>query len=65
MVEFATKRGGQRGEIEETRRDGLAPLVRHVEGGSALRLEGGARDPLVAAYLGAVARTAEYVNRLG
>src|SRR5438874_106791 len=45
--------------------EGLAPLVRHVEGGSALRLEGGARDPLVAAYLGAVARTAEYVNRLG
>ena len=40
----------------------LAPLIRHAEGGPALRLEGGARDPLVAAYLAAVARTAEYVN---
>jgi len=42
----------------------LAPLIRHSEGGPALRLEGGARDPLVAAYLAAVARTAEYVNGL-
>ncbi len=33
----------------------LAPLIRHAEGGPALRLEGGARDPLVAAYLGALA----------
>ena len=43
----------------------LAPLIRHAEGGSALRLGGGARDPLVAAYLAAVARAAEYVNQLG
>jgi len=42
----------------------LAPLVRHAEGGPALRLEGGARDPLVAAYLAAVAGAAEYVNQL-
>ena len=42
----------------------LAPLIRHAEGGPALRLEGGARDPLVAAYLAAVARTAEYVDGL-
>jgi len=42
----------------------LAPLIRHAEGEPALRLEGGARDPLVAAYLAAVARTAEYVNGL-
>lgn len=42
--------------------DGLAPLVRHAEGGPALRLERG--DPLVPAYLAAVARTAEYVNGL-
>jgi len=42
----------------------LAPLIRHAEGGPALRLEGGARDPLVAAYLGAVARAAKYVNGL-
>jgi len=42
----------------------LAPLIRHAEGGPALRLEGGARDPLVAAYLVAVARAAEYVNQL-
>ena len=41
----------------------LAPLVRHAEGGPTLRLEGGAKDPLVAAYLAAVARAAEYVNR--
>ena len=40
----------------------LTPLIRHAEGGPALRLEGGARDPLVAAYLAALARTAEYVN---
>ena len=42
----------------------LAPLIRHAEGGPALRLEGGARDPLVAAYLAAVARAAQYVNGL-
>jgi len=30
----------------------------------AARLAGGARDPLVAAYLAAVARTAAYVNGL-
>ena len=42
----------------------LTPLIRHAEGGPALKLEGGARDPLVAAYLTAVARTAEYVNQL-
>ena len=42
----------------------LAPLIRHSEGGPAPRLEGGARDPLVAAYLAAVARTAEYVDGL-
>ena len=42
----------------------LAPLIRHAEGGPTLRLEGGARDPLVAAYLGAVARAAKYVNGL-
>ena len=43
----------------------LAPLIRHAEGGAALRLEGGARDPLVAAYLTALARAAQYVNQLG
>lgn len=43
----------------------LAPLVRHAEGGPALRLEGGARDALVAAYLTALARVAQYVNQLG
>lgn len=43
----------------------LAPLIRHAEGGPALRLEGGARDPLVAAYLAALARAAQYVNQLG
>jgi len=43
----------------------LAPLIRHAEGGPALRLEGGARDPLVAAYLAAVAGAAEYVNKQG
>src|SRR2546421_1595357 len=45
--------------------DGLAPLVRHVEGGSALRLGGGARDPLVAAYLTAGAGAPGYVNPVG
>lgn len=45
--------------------DGLAPLIRHVEGGPALKLEGGGEgDPLVPAYLTAVARTAEFVNGL-
>src|SRR5438270_175444 len=44
--------------------DELGPLVRHAEGGPALRLAGGARDPLVAAYLAAVARTAQYVNQI-
>ena len=43
----------------------LAPLIRHAAGGPALRLEGGARDPLVAAYLTALARAAQYVNQLG
>ncbi len=42
--------------------DGLAPLVRHAEGGATLRLERG--DPLARAYLAAVARTAAYVNDL-
>jgi predicted nucleotidyltransferase len=42
--------------------EGLAPLVRHAEGGPALRL--GRDDPLLPAYLAAVARTAEYVNEL-
>jgi hypothetical protein len=42
--------------------DGLAPLVAHASGGSALRLA--PRDALPAAYLAAVARTAEFVNRL-
>jgi predicted nucleotidyltransferase len=41
---------------------GLGPLVRHVEGGPALRLA--RSDPLIPAYLAAVARTAEYVNEL-
>src|SRR5438105_2629013 len=41
-----------------------APLIRHAEGGPALRLAGGARDPLVAAYLAAVARTTQYVNQI-
>src|SRR6266571_4140885 len=41
----------------------LAGLVAHATGGRALKLESG--DPLAAAYLDAVARTAEYVNRLG
>jgi hypothetical protein len=43
--------------------DGLTPLVRHGSGGPALRLERG--DPLIPAYLAAVARTAAYVNDLG
>ena len=43
--------------------DGLVPLVRHASGGPALKL-GSAGDPLVPAYLAAVARTADYVNRL-
>jgi predicted nucleotidyltransferase len=43
----------------------LASLIRHAEGGPALRLEGGAHDPLVAAYLTALARAAQYVNQLG
>jgi hypothetical protein len=42
---------------------GLAPLVRHASGGPAPRLKPG--DPLVPAYLAAVARTAAYVNGLG
>ncbi len=42
--------------------EGLAPLVHHAMGGPMPRLAKG--DPLAAAYLGAVARTAEYVNRL-
>ncbi len=42
--------------------EGLAGLVAHATGGRALRLA--ASDPLPAAYLDAVARTAEFVNRL-
>ncbi len=42
--------------------DGLGPLVRDVEGGPALRL--GRGDPLVPAYLAALARTAQYVTQL-
>jgi hypothetical protein len=42
--------------------DELAPLVQHALGGPIPRL--GKGDPLGAAYLGVVARTAEYVNRL-
>jgi hypothetical protein len=42
----------------------LAPLIRHAEGGPALRLDGGARDPLVTAYLAAVAQAAQYVNQI-
>jgi hypothetical protein len=41
----------------------LAALVQHASGGPALRLRRG--DPLVPAYLAAVARTAAYVNGLG
>jgi hypothetical protein len=40
----------------------LAPLVRHASGGPELRLRRG--DPLVPAYLAAVARTTAYVNGL-
>src|SRR5437762_4833621 len=42
--------------------DGLAPLVQHAVGGPMPRLA--KRDPLATAYLAAVARTAEFVNRL-
>jgi len=42
--------------------DGLAPLVQHALGGPVPRLRKG--DPHGAAYLDAVARTADYVNRL-
>ena len=42
--------------------DELAPLVQHAIGGPIPRL--GKGDPLATAYLAAVARTAEYVNRL-
>ncbi len=42
--------------------EGLAPLVQHALGGPMPRL--GKGDPLGTAYLGAVTRTAEYVNRL-
>ncbi len=41
--------------------DALARLVAHAAGARALKLASG--DPLPAAYLGAVARTAEFVNR--
>jgi predicted nucleotidyltransferase len=41
---------------------GLAGLVTHVSGGSVLRLHAG--DALPAAYLNALARTAEFVNSL-
>ena len=46
--------------------DGLLPLVRHAEGGPALRLDrgDGGGGGLASSYLAAVARTAEYVNRL-
>src|SRR5256885_1398756 len=40
--------------------DGLAPLVGHALGARQLKLASG--DPLPAAYLAAVARTAEFVN---
>lgn len=43
---------------------GLEGLVTHASGGKALRLEGGVGDRLMPAYLAALARTAEYVNRL-
>jgi hypothetical protein len=42
--------------------DGLGPLVQYVEGGPALRL--GRGDPLMPAYLAALARTAQYVTQL-
>ncbi len=41
---------------------GLAPLVAHASGGPALKLA--AHDLLPAAYLEAVARTAQFVNRM-
>ena len=43
--------------------DGLAGLVAYAAGARRLRLQAG--DPLAVAYLGAVARTAEFVNGLG
>ncbi len=42
--------------------EALAPLVGHAVGARQLKLASG--DPLPAAYLAAVARTAEFVNRL-
>jgi hypothetical protein len=42
--------------------DALGPLVQHAMGGPIPRL--GKGDPLVVAYLAAVASTAAYVNRL-
>lgn len=42
--------------------EGLAALVAHASGGERLRLA--PDDPLPAAYLEAVARTAQYVNRM-
>jgi hypothetical protein len=42
--------------------EGLGPLVGHAMGGPMPRL--GKDDPLATAYLAAVARTADYVNRL-
>ena len=44
--------------------EALAPLVDHAQGGPVPRLDGGAGGPLATAYLAAVARTAEYVNRI-
>jgi len=44
--------------------DALAPLLDHAQGGPVPRLDGGAGGPLATAYLAAVARTAEYVNRI-
>ena len=44
--------------------DALAPLLDHAQGGPVPRLDGGAGGPLATAYLAAVARTAEYVNRM-
>ncbi len=42
--------------------DSLTALVAHATGGRALKLATG--DPLPAAYLAALERTAEFVNRL-
>ncbi|MGH7547755.1 MAG: hypothetical protein ACREMM_06250 [Gemmatimonadales bacterium] len=42
--------------------EGLAGLVQHARGARVLRL--GSADPLPGAYLAALARTAEFVNRL-